>query len=131
MIQSCYHCKGEESYQPVLPGAVAFTGGTACHVINSGRIQRKADRKNDGSCYERREQHADLSDTKSYDDGNDSSHYLGSQDGGNIIGACDSLHTGYVSKADAQDDRKGASQLEVSEFNEGEQLKKRADRRTK
>lgn len=72
--------------------------------------------------YQRRKQYTDLPNAEAYNDGDDTADYLSSQDGGNVIGSGNGLHTWHIGKADAEDHRKRASQLHISESDKGEEL---------
>ena len=131
MIQTCHNCKGKEGYQPVLPGTIMITGSSSCHVVDSSGIQRKSDGENNSSGYKGREKDSDLLDAEAYYDGNDAAHNLCSKDGGNIVSSGNRLHARYIGEADSQNDREGAAQLKIPEFDKGEELKQCADSGTK
>ena len=78
-----------------------------------------------------REKDSDLLDAEAYYDGNDAAHNLCSKDGGNIVSSGNRLHARYIGEADSQNDREGAAQLKIPEFDKGEELKQCADSGTK
>ena len=57
-----------------------------------------------------------------HDNCTDTTHDLGTQNGGDTILFGDGLHAGHVGKADAQDDRKARAQAQPAFFSQRKQL---------
>ena len=111
MVKPCDYCQSEGGYGPVLPGTVGGASGSSGHVVDGRGVQGEADGKYHGSGDDGREQRPDFLHGQADDDGYDSSHQLGSQDGGHVEALCDGLHAGDVGEADAHDHRQSAPKL--------------------
>ena len=78
--------------------SVISTGCATCHVIDSSRIQRKSNRKYNGSCYQRWKYFSDLINKKSNDHRNDTTDDLCSKYRRNTCICRNRLHTCHICK---------------------------------
>ena len=106
VVQGCYHSKGKESHQPVLPGAIIRIRGSTSHVVDRSGIQGKSDGKYHCSCNQRRKKYSDLFYHNAHDNGNNTAYNLGSQNGVDSVPVRNGLHTWYICEADTHNDGK-------------------------
>ena len=103
MIQEGNHGQGKEGNRPVFQGTVIGASRAACHVIDGGGIEGKADGEYYRTGDKGWEEFADLADGQSHQDGHHTAYNLGAQYGADTIAFSNGLHTGHVSKGYAQD----------------------------